>query len=476
MSRDRSQTGVMPMKPVLPATESTDRATGDARQVDVLVIGGGPAGSCAAMALAKAGRSVVVIEKEQFPRYHIGESLLPYNGPIFEQLGLKKKLSALNPVVKRGAQFFDGSGARSVRFDFSRGRFNEHHQACHVERAAFDAMLLEHAHELGAQIHQRTRVAKVSQTADGSGSLVETRPSGPETGGDCEQAATIWRARFVIDASGLAAVTAVHEGVKQPFEGHRRVALFAQYSGVLMEACEEEKGDIILVRFDDGWAWFIPLDGERVSVGIVIDQPIYRSMGLAPGEAFNRLAASIPEVARRLACATRFGEIRSAADYSFSTRRLIGPRLIRAGDAAGFLDPIFSSGVMLAMKSGLEAGRCADEAITRDHALTRAMRRYERRTQAHMKRFWKLIEAYYSPAFLEVLLCPNPPLQLPSGVGAILVGRDRLPWGARWRLALFYLVVRLQRSIPLVPRLEDANCSAPDLLEAAVPATQPHKT
>ena len=442
--------------------------------VDVLVIGAGPAGSTAAMTLAKAGRKVVVIEKEQFPRYHIGESLLPYNEPIFDQLGLSGKLAALNPVVKRGAQFFDASGERSVRFEFSRGMFNQHHQACHVDRAVFDAMLLDHARELGAGVYERTLVTGIESSPDGEWSLVQTRAangSGP-AGDASSPSGRRWQARFVIDASGLSAMTAVQAGLKQSMPRHRRVALFAQFSGVLMERCEEEKGDIILVRFDQGWAWFIPLSGARVSVGIVIDQQVMRGMGLAPTDAFESLAQSIPGISRRLIAAHRLGGVRSAADYSFFTKRLVGARLMRVGDAAGFLDPIFSSGVMLAMKSGLEAGGCVDEAIACGRAETAAMRDYERRTRRHMKQFWRLVEAYYSPAFNEVLLSPNPPLNLPSGVGAILVGRDRLPWGARWRLALFYLVVRLQRFLPLVPRCDSWVPASPDPA-AAEPQEQP---
>ena len=418
---------------------------------DVIVIGGGPAGSTAAMVLAKTGKRVLVFEKERFPRYHIGESLLPYNEPLFDQLGLRDLVACQGYVSKRGARFFDASGTRSVRFEFQGGRFNEHHQACHVERASFDQLLLDRARELGAEVHEQTTVTAVEFPHPSAPVTVHTRSAATDHG----HAATdrCWRARFVIDASGLGALTAVRQGAKQPLPGHRRVALFSQFSGVLMEQNGDERGDIILVRFEHGWAWFIPLQPDRVSVGIVIDQPRLRELGLKPEAAFHYLAGAVPELRRRLAAADRIEPVRAAADYSFLTKRLTGPRLIRVGDAAGFLDPIFSSGVLLAMKTGRAAALCAAEAIDRGQARTRSMRVYERQTRRHMRQFWRLIDHYYSPEFLDVLMTPEPPLQLPAGVGAILVGRDRLPFGARWRLALFYLVVRLQRRLPLVPRV-----------------------
>lgn len=423
----------------------------------MIVIGGGPAGSTAAMTLADAGLHVLLFEKEQFPRYHIGESLLPYNEPLFEQLGLRDLIAGQGYPIKRGAQFFDASGTRSVRFEFARGTFNEHHQACHVERATFDKLLLDHARERGARVRESTLVTAVDHLTAPDAVTVRTRPAGDQRSaggpGDPGAADRSWRGRFVIDASGLNTLTAVSQGLKQPLAGHRRVALFSQFSGVVMEQSDDHRGDIILVRFEHGWAWFIPLQADRISVGIVIDQARLRELGLKPAAAFDHLAAAVPEIHRRLAAARRLEPVRAAADYSFLVSRLTGPRLIRVGDAAGFLDPIFSSGVMLAMKTGHAAALCAAEAISRGQSRTRSMRLYERRTRRHMRQFWRLIQHYYSPQFLDVLLTPEPPLQLPAGVGAILVGRDRLPLGARWRLALFYLVVRLQRRWPLVPRV-----------------------
>lgn len=409
---------------------------------DVLIIGGGPGGSTAANVLARAGRRVTLLEKEKFPRFHVGESLLPYNQTLFRRLGVIESLAEAGFPVKRGAQFHLGNGLASTRFDFSEGRFTREKQTVQVERARFDEILLDRARQAGAEVREGWTVKRFATTAEGV-RLEATDPAGSR----CELAA-----RFLIDASGRANVTANQEGLRMLHPRHRKVAVFAHFLGVHRDA-GEAGGDTVIVRLENRWFWLIPVSDRKTSVGLVMD-PGELSGGPEGAEAaFTRCVQSSPVLRRFMDNAERASPMHTTGDFSYFNQRLVGHRLIRVGDAAGFLDPIFSSGVFLAMWSGELAADTVAGALTEGVPRRGPFEDYEVRMRRVTRRYWRMVEAYYTWPFMELFLQPRRRFDLPAAVNALLAGELEPGWNIRWRLALFFLLVRIQSIWPLVPRL-----------------------
>jgi FADH2-dependent halogenase len=410
---------------------------------DVIIIGGGPAGSSAAITLAQEGRRVLVLERDKFPRFHIGESLLPYNVPIFKALKVWHKLEGGSFMPKRGAQFESGDGDRNVRVNFSEGVYTECPAAIQVERSRFDHILLEHARESGAEVRENSTVLEHAIHSDG----VSVKVRGSD-GTETEE-----RAAFLIDASGLGNFTANREGLRKVYPTHKKVAIFSHFTGMDMPT-GEEYGDIIIVRRKNSWCWLIPLSPEKTSVGLVVDAAEFKASGQKPEELFQAAVAGTPAVQKRMVNATRVGDMRVLSDFSYSNDVLVSPRLLRAGDASGFIDPIFSSGVFLATTSGHHGALCVHEAIKQGKSMTSAMRRYERNTRQRIGVYWEFIQNFYTDHFTQLFFEPQDFLRLPSAINAVLAGRTDLPFAAKWRLRMFFIIVRIQKYFPLAVRTE----------------------
>lgn len=416
-------------------------ARGTFPDYDVVIIGGGPAGSSAATTLAKAGRRVLVLEKSRFPRFHIGESLLPYNRAVFEELGVWHKIAGAGFVVKRGAQFWMGDGSRHNRLDFSKGAFTGFPEAMQVERAEFDRILLDHAREAGAEVREEHTVT--SHEVDAHGVRVAYRNGGSE--------GTV-RASFLIDASGLANLTANRGSLREFYEGHRKIALFTHFAGIDMPG-GEETGDILIVRRADSWFWLIPLAGGKTSVGLVMDKNIYQKSGLKPRETFEAAVALTPAVRARFERAEALEDLRVTADFSYRNRALVGERVVRVGDAAGFIDPIFSSGVMLATSSGVDGAKVVDDALRQNSAFTPAMGGYEKRVRRNVGLYWRFIEPFYQLHFAQLFFQPVNRLRMVCAVNCVLAGRTDLPLAVRWRLRVFFFLVWLNKRVPVAERI-----------------------
>ena len=415
---------------------------------DAIIVGGGPAGSTAGCYLARAGLRVLIVEKEKFPRFHIGESILPVANAILRDIGVWDKVARAGFVPKYGAEFHVGNKTALPRHvEFSKGLVPGLDYTYQVERSRFDQLLLEHAAELGCHVRQETK-ATATQPCGRDGYQVTLRPT---MGGD---PATL-RCSWIIDATGRDTILAkpIRTAPANPALA-KRVAIYAHFGGV-PRASGKAGGNIVIVRHAEGWAWLIPLPGDRVSVGVVVTTEALRASRLKPEAMFRRVVADSPKLADALADADWPTDFHVTADYNYRARRFADPRLLLVGDAACFLDPMFSTGVFIALLSAKLAAAEVIAAHRRGRALSWwARRRYTRRLRANLTTLERMVLAFYDDRSFAVFMERNAPLQIVPAVNALVAGHADPPWPVRWRYWLFLLVCRLQRWRPVVPRID----------------------
>ncbi len=418
---------------------------------DVAIIGGGPAGATAATLLARRGHRVVVCEKEEFPRFKIGESLLPHSLETLDELGVRDKLEA-HAFLKHGGEVATGCGRRITRFYFESAIQLKHRTAYQVERAWFDKMLLDHARENGVEVRQPCGVERCA--FDAGGATLQT------TGGEI-------RARYVIDCSGRNAVVGQQYDLKRRYDHLQKFSVFAHYEGVQRD--EGRDGTLTrLVRSKNEWFWFIPLDDRRTSVGVVMDIADYRAARQTPEQALQSAIARSKLMRSRMEGATRLTPVHAVGDYSYRNTRLTGPRWMLAGDAAGFIDPIFSTGVFLAIHSGAQAAQAIDTALRRPWLRWWKFSAYERGLGRLMNRYLRFVSAWYTEEFVDVFTTPKPPCRIPQAVNSVLGGNIHPNFSVWWRLQLFYLVLWIQKRHPIVDKLEPEPEEPAPAVEAAL--------
>ena len=410
---------------------------------DVAIIGGGPAGSTASALLARAGRRVVVLEREKFPRFHIGESLLPFSMQAFTRLGLHEKFARAGFMEKFGGEMYGACGGEGVKFYFEDGFRSQTDRSYQVTRADFDKLLLDHAAESGAEVREETGVDKVEFSEEEATLTLSAR--------DRKDAPNQIRARYVIDASGRNSILGAKFKLKKNYEHLQKVSIFAHYDG--MTRAEGRDGTLTrMVRAIDRWFWVIPLTPTRTSVGVVLDGAVFKKSGLSPEEFLEQAIEEQPVLMQTMREAERVTPVRSAADFSYRTTRMTGDRWMLAGDAAGFIDPVFSSGVFLAVLAGEQAADVLHEVLERPAKRRKLFVRYERNINKAMDVYLRFVDAWYSKEFIEVFLHPQNIFQIPPAVNAVLGGNAGTDFAIRWRMWIFYTLVRLQRYIPLCPR------------------------
>jgi FADH2-dependent halogenase len=409
---------------------------------DALIIGGGPGGCSVATYLARAGKHVLVLEKEIFPRFHIGESLLPYNAAIFRELGVWDTLAAAGFPKKVGAQFHLSNGTLSTRFIFREGRFTREPEVFQVERAKFDHILLKHARASSADVREGWTVQKTSSEPD--------RVTLDAT--DAHGVKHQFIGKFLVDASGRANLTGNQEGLRVIHPRLKKLAVFGHFTGVQHDP-GDSGGDTVIFRLENKWFWLIPISAEKTSVGLVLDKDEFAQSGGKPTEIFQRWLDATAPLKDRMTNARLVGEMQTTTDFSYYNRRLVGQRLLRVGDAAGFMDPIFSAGVFLAMWSGKLAAEVIQQSLIRNDDGARRAVRYEKRVTHGMNFYWRMVENYYTKPFMELFLQPRNHVDLPAAVNAVLAGELEGGWKLHWRLQYFYWLVKLQARRAIVPRL-----------------------
>jgi flavin-dependent dehydrogenase len=417
----------------------------DESSYDAVIIGGGPGGSTVATYLARAGRKVLVLEKEVFPRFHIGESLLPYNMLLFEEMGLLPELRRHGFPRKLGAQFHLGNGSKGTAFVFSQGRFNRSAEAIQVERSKFDHILLRYAAKCGTEVREGATVTRYEQREEDV--IVEAHSADGQK--------HLFRGRYLLDASGRGNFTGNHEGLRVVHPKLKKLAVFGHFNGVQLDP-GEKGGDTVIVRLEDKWFWIIPLDAEKTSIGCVMDAAQFAQAKSKPEVVFHHWVQSSAVMRVRMKNAKAASPIQTTGDFSYRNTRFTGPRLIRIGDAAGFMDPIFSAGVYLAMFSGKLAAEAIGQALDAPAKKDDLFRKYEKRVYRAMQIYWEMVENFYTTPFMELFLEPRHRYHLPAAVNAILAGELEGGWRLKWRLRVFFWLVKLQARWPLVPRISFA--------------------
>lgn len=410
---------------------------------DVAIIGGGPAGSTAATLLAKAGRRVIVFEREKFPRFHIGESLLPFSTQTFDRLGVREKLDRTF-LPKYGGQIVAACGTTDAKFYFKDGFRSRRDRAYQVTRSEFDKLLLDHSRDNGAHVCEETEVKKIAFTPDRVNIDVEDSTGASET----------VEARYLLDCSGRQTVLGNFYYLKKTYDHLQKFSVFAHYENV--DRPEGIDGTLIrMVRGLDRWFWIIPLTATRASVGVVMDTKTFRAMKLSPEAALEKCISEQPMVLERMKRAERVSPVYSAGDYSYRNAKFFGDRWLLAGDAAGFIDPVFSSGVFLAIMSAEKAADTLDKVLRNESRRLRLFKHYSRRVNRIMDIYLTFVNSWYrrGKEFVEVFLNPTETLEIAAAVNAVLAGNEGKSFQIKWRMWLFYFFVNTQRFLPLSPRL-----------------------
>lgn len=423
---------------------------------DVIVIGGGPAGSTAAAFLARNRRSVVLLERDTLPRFHIGESLLASVNDVFDAIGATELIRQAKFPEKWGATFMTPDG-RVERFaDFAISSEVPLPQTWQVPRERFDEMLLRHAASCGADVRERHRVVDIAFDSEGVTVSYRVSSDGQDEGGPGADAgasagrsttATV-RGRMLIDASGRAQLLGRRFNLRVDEPGLANVAVFSHYAGV-PRGEGRRAGDIrIVARTDGGWFWLIPISGELMSVGAVLPQQAFLAQPrIDHGELLQRLIADTPAVSSLMVNAERRWPVRVERDFSYASTCYAGDRWITVGDAGSFLDPVFSSGVAIALESGLEGARAVEQGLTRGNLSPRTFRVFDQRQRARYRSFRRFVTSFYTPAFRDLFFSDDPPQRMFRAIITVLAGYWRPSFVSRVWLRLFFLSVWMQEKV-----------------------------
>ncbi|WP_076997150.1 NAD(P)/FAD-dependent oxidoreductase [Variovorax sp. KK3] len=392
-----------------PTTDSAPAAAVDS--CDVLVIGGGPAGSTAAALLAQQGRNVVLLEKEHHPRFHIGESLLPANVQLFDRLGLREDIERIG-MPKWGVEFVSPDHDHATMVEFGDAWDKTMPYAWQVRRSEMDEILFRNATAKGAQTIEGCRVREVKFDAEGATVTAHLDDGAVRT----------WRARFVLDASGRDTFLANKLKAKQKNPRHNSSALFGHFRNADRLPGKLE-GNITIFWFAHGWFWYIPLADGTTSVGAVCWPYYLKSRSKPLNEFFADTIALCPQLAQRLSRATLVDDaVYATGNYSYTSTHCSGERYLLLGDAYTFIDPVFSSGVYLAMYSAFESAEVVATALDRPAQAAAARQRFERDMRKGPREFSWFIFRVTNPTMREFFMYPENPMRVKEALLSLLAG------------------------------------------------------
>lgn len=394
---------------------------------DVIVAGGGPAGTTIATILSQRGWKVLLLDKDRHPRFHIGESLLPMNLPIFERLGVADEVRRIG-VVKRGADFCVGAESEFVTYRFTRALRESPPNAYEVRRSDFDKLLIDNASHNGVTVRECTRVMSVEPRANGGFEIGAQGESGEHESTDC---------RFFVDATGRDGLLGRKLGLRQRNRDHATAAIYAHYRGVTRRP-GEDAGNISIYWFAHGWIWMIPLPDDVMSVGAVC-RPDYLKTRNTPRTEFLEATLRLsPEAWSRMQAATLDREAEASGNYSYGSTRIGGAGYLLAGDAYAFVDPVFSSGVYLAMSSAERAASVVEDWLQGRRMTYRArLLLHELRVRRAIRTFSWFIYRFTSPAMRELFSRPRNIFGAEQAVISMLSGDVYTGGLVRARIAVF---------------------------------------
>ena len=360
---------------------------------DVIIIGGGPSGTSCATILAEYGHRVLVLEREKFPRYHIGESLIPFTFGPMERLGMIAKMKHSHFVKKYSVTFVSPDGRRSQPFYF----FNRYDresvaQTWQVLRSEFDQLLMDNAREKGAEVREETTVTQLLKNDSGRVIGVEVQ----NKDGSKEHL----HAKLIIDASGKEAFASNRQGWRVGDPYLNKVAVWTYYKGSKREPDIDEGATTVAYVPDKGWFWHIPQHDDMVSVGVVAEGKYLTRDGVRePKEIFHREVEQNQWIKQHLSTGSSVGQYWITSEYSRHSKYGASPGLLLVGDAFAFLDPVFSSGVMLALKSGTMAADEVHKALVAGQVEPESFAHYGQTIRQGVENMRKLVYAFYDPNF-----------------------------------------------------------------------------
>lgn len=378
---------------------------------DVIVVGGGPAGSTIASRLADKGWRVSLFDKDRHPRFHIGESLLPLSLPLFEQLGVLEQIERIG-VRKYAAEFCSAEHARTTVFPFGRAMDPRYPYAYHVKRADFDHLLLQNCAEKGVRVHEGWRV-EAAELGDPDQCVV--------TVSDTERVGHRAAARFLVDASGRDTFLATRLGLKCRNSRHNSAAMYGHFRGVRRHE-GEAAGNISIYWFEHGWFWMIPLQDDIMSVGAVCWPYYMKSRTHSLGDFFMATLSMHSEVRERIEGAELVTEISATGNYSYNSRAIFGRNHLLVGDAYTFIDPVFSTGVHLAMTSAFLGADAVDQALRAPKRAVASLRAYERRVRRGLQTFSWFIYRLTTPAMRDLIMYPRNIFGVEQAIISLLAG------------------------------------------------------